>query len=860
MHLNSLITTCKINESSICEGVVQEKKLDEGKYIKLQESLAGIFRSKPIDFLKAKNFSGVIKQIEQKNLNYPKEKIQKLVSEVVIEVRRRLILEQTERLSLLNFQEFFINNNLEEQLELLNLVKEVANKNPVFIVHALEKFNMELWPEEKKLEIIIDLVNELIDKTDEDSLNKYTSVLFMAIHKEEKIVTALAHLLAKRKPELLDHYLMFTKVVTPEEKNRIIILANQLAEDHPQEIPNFINSLKNKIDVNAEEWQKRLIDLANKVAEKEPKIFINKIASFQIQSDTERGQEALIALVYKVFEANPEDLICNIEDFGIKLWDEQKKQDVLIHLSQQMAEKCPESLINNLYKFNCQWKTEKELNHLIHIAEKIITKNKDLIISLIRKVTLRIEEPLQKDTLIKLTGLAFNALGNDLNLDDSATKTHLNNISEQLCNIRDCELRHTVFSSVIELIRKNKKEWKRFQQISFSTQSSNRTLLPNLYLVLMCSDETALLRARNIQSNRVFKNGSHYRLLVQTLQILSVSSLPVADKEYLLKEVLQFKSKCIDSLKILQTALLLNLIEPSIEEKIKKNSLGNIDSFQVAFKQLFTERFINMFPVAIDSEKVFNLFDNTFNSFRGLDALFIYNEKLKELPLEDSKILSSHLLDFIKHVLLGTFKQYRYDKTESVHLSRVFKEGQENLEFLWQQDLSCPASEVVPSLQNMELYESDDPWHLFRSGTDIDSCQSVYRSSQTNKALLAYVLDGKNRMIFLREKNAEGFKARAILRILIDKDTGIPVLFLERIYPALIKSEETKAIVVFAKIKAQKMGLRLFSEDHLGGACEGVELESDTSRALFEYVDAENKNIVTKGVFTIHPTYLNYEP
>jgi hypothetical protein len=71
-----------------------------------------------------------------------------------------------------------------------------------------------------------------------------------------------------------------------------------------------------------------------------------------------------------------------------------------------------------------------------------------------------------------------------------------------------------------------------------------------------------------------------------------------------------------------------------------------------------------------------------------------------------------------------------------------------------------------------------------------------------------YVLDGKNRLIEVKDPSGK-IIARHILRILWDETQQQPVLFLERLYPAIASPEIQKALLSFAKSRAQTLGLPL---------------------------------------------------
>jgi len=86
----------------------------------------------------------------------------------------------------------------------------------------------------------------------------------------------------------------------------------------------------------------------------------------------------------------------------------------------------------------------------------------------------------------------------------------------------------------------------------------------------------------------------------------------------------------------------------------------------------------------------------------------------------------------------------------------------------------------------LTIEDTDDLNDLFVCGTEVEgSCQNIDRNPELNKCLLAYIADGKNRLVAIKDMKGK-IRARAILRILWNPEIQQPVLFLERIYPAIL--------------------------------------------------------------------------
>lgn len=169
-----------------------------------------------------------------------------------------------------------------------------------------------------------------------------------------------------------------------------------------------------------------------------------------------------------------------------------------------------------------------------------------------------------------------------------------------------------------------------------------------------------------------------------------------------------------------------------------------------------------------------------------------------------------------------------------------------------------PKTEFLNDLQSFSksykkgeftLHETDHYLDLFLCGTDVsDSCQRVDGDPNITKCLLSYVLDGKHRLIAIKD-DSDTIVARAILRLMICEDQ--PVLMLESVYPKTVSSIHKKCIESYAFKRAQELKVRLFKK----GEKPHV-LHSLSSRAPLEYVDSYQKtdlddSRIKAGVYTI---------
>ncbi len=142
--------------------------------------------------------------------------------------------------------------------------------------------------------------------------------------------------------------------------------------------------------------------------------------------------------------------------------------------------------------------------------------------------------------------------------------------------------------------------------------------------------------------------------------------------------------------------------------------------------------------------------------------------------------------------------------------------------------------------------DTDNPEDLLLCGTEVlGSCQSTNGFASLNKCLLSYLLDGKNRMIAIKDENGK-IMARSIFRLLWDEKEKTPVLFLERTYKAIAApSNIDKGLQKMALRRSEALGIPLASSEKP----YRNPLVSLGSKAPFEYVDAGTG--VTNGQYTI---------
>jgi hypothetical protein len=171
----------------------------------------------------------------------------------------------------------------------------------------------------------------------------------------------------------------------------------------------------------------------------------------------------------------------------------------------------------------------------------------------------------------------------------------------------------------------------------------------------------------------------------------------------------------------------------------------------------------------------------------------------------------------------------------------------------FKRDLSALKKLLNPSQRNIPtkgwiVVDTDSAEDIQASGTEVlGSCQNIHGSPTHNKCLLSYLLDGKIRMLAVKNANGK-IMARCIIRALWDEKEKSPVLFQERTYQAAgVPLEALKALHKMAEKRANDLGIPLISGGYKNP------LTSLNTKAPFEYVDAlasQNMNI-NNGKYTI---------
>lgn len=216
----------------------------------------------------------------------------------------------------------------------------------------------------------------------------------------------------------------------------------------------------------------------------------------------------------------------------------------------------------------------------------------------------------------------------------------------------------------------------------------------------------------------------------------------------------------------------------------------------------------------------------TFGSFRIPEGLFVYAKGLQGLqdPEMKRRVLDS-LKALVNEVYSNHFLNNRYDPKTSPHLGLISSLYPDLLSKWKDNTIEGKIDDFLNqppkfSLSDCTMHEIDNIQDLFLCTTEVGgSCLTIYGNCDDNKGFLAYVMDGKNKVLAVKDTSGK-LVARAVLRFVLDQDQQ-PVLLLDTFYTSVPyhHSKETpspymqleEAIKEAAKRKAKSMGVPLVS-------------------------------------------------
>lgn len=244
--------------------------------------------------------------------------------------------------------------------------------------------------------------------------------------------------------------------------------------------------------------------------------------------------------------------------------------------------------------------------------------------------------------------------------------------------------------------------------------------------------------------------------------------------------------------------------------------------------------------------EVLNKFLFTDASFRECEEnIQLLDQMLKEK--ENQNEVKKHTILLQKEVInLCDSRQTSVEKEASINAATEYmhkiypdKDDHPFIQDLLDLGKLMNAKQKKESYTGWSVVDTDHWEDLLLCGTEVlGSCQNIYGSSEYNKHLMNYLLDGKIRLVAI--KNEEGhIKARAIIRLMWDPVLKQPVLFRERFYSAAgIAVDLFDEIDAMCLSRAKLLGIALVRLRETDTGNYPNDLVSMNSRTPFEYVDA----------------------
>ncbi len=225
--------------------------------------------------------------------------------------------------------------------------------------------------------------------------------------------------------------------------------------------------------------------------------------------------------------------------------------------------------------------------------------------------------------------------------------------------------------------------------------------------------------------------------------------------------------------------------------------------------------------------------------------MIIKNGSPDIISAEEKSELISLIDQFVEASVKGEFIKARQSPLANPHLKAVYLDFPK-FQAGWEANFTGFSEQITKRLDRGRCLElTEDPWDLFISGLEVNSCQSPKSLVDYNCSLMGYVMDGRNAMLVQKNKNGN-ILSRAVIRVVLN-DRDKPSLFMEDIYPSEIS---VGALFRDAALEiAEQMQLTLYMA--ATPVDQSVNLTVIEGRAPYDYFDSSLKGIIKRGKYTI---------
>lgn len=440
---------------------------------------------------------------------------------------------------------------------------------------------------------------------------------------------------------------------------------------------------------------------------------------------------------------------------------------------------------------------------------------------------------------ILLWAISSAVLLSSKNVESLPTDTQ--KIWKAIFDYRDPNMRYELSKRVCSL--SDSKAYETYKKL---TKEKAHLILPCLFLLLKkelseTSSTDLISKLASLRSQ--LRDAGILRVVLDTLKLVSeTKELNGNEIRTILNIVLDTVVKSNDhSQKLKQGCFLLQgIFYSGAAEKLK--TVSNWD----AIEELSTEALQTTFS-GIKVEKFNEKYLSTFAKCRNLPALLIYAGKMK--MIEEEAI--DELNKYVKSVMEGTIKEDRYNVKNNKHLEIVFG-AKKGLEEKWMKNTEeSIAKDISKETTGITIVNTDDYWDLFICGTETFSCQRVDGNPSINKHLIDYPVDGKIRLIAIKENDGT-IVARCIIRLLWDDENKCPILMQEKNYFRTKNSDFDKRLNEYTEKFAKHLEIPLYRAGSGKETKISVCLKSFNSVARSEYVDSAGVHAAeTDGKYVI---------
>lgn len=735
--------------------------------------------------------------------------------------------------------------DIKDDKALQDIAVKIA-KNGGYIARDINKFRIQ--DETVRIDIAKECIknetHDFIDNVDKFFISNQNAICELAKESMERLTTLATINFKKFKIKDEATRIEFAKAVFNEDKSLIAYHVDNFEITNKEVLQEFASTIAKKTNggylaqyikkFNIQDEKER-IEIAKHVVKNG---HIKDITNFDI---TDKKALYDILTILSIRYRNPSGLTQEIEKFGLEK-AEQVKNIFNIILMRGSTIKDKITILRNYKEQLSKVQNEKKYAEEAQIIEKIREfyfnkkkeideinfdmkdilgeKNADKIMNI---VDLQREDRTKKISIEIIENVLFMA---SLDKELQNNKDVLTKLIVEIISVKNIVLKAELLPLVAKLLNERKLD-KALEEMKLNDK---KKAFPAIYAVIfnklnIYDDEELLESMRKVFNTNSFLKDSKsvYSTLLGLIKL---------DNTYLqnekVKDILRFVFKYPKQIKnnIKFISLIISFEEIERLEKITPDQDENVikDTFYDIYKSYLN---INDKEFSEQYEKFMNKEQNIERNLEEYIMVYIAKRNKDE---EVMNMMRKFLLTMYD---IDSFRKERYDKTASEHLNAI----KDDVYNKW---ISDKYDETL--LENNNAHISDDPVDLFLLGTEIEgSCQSVFYDGDLNACLMGYVMDGKNKVVEIKNKGGK-IRARCIVRLMIEKGTNNVFMLREKMY----KSVDTKDDAIEELNKrcidyAKWLGVSLVCDDALNLnrniKYKGT-LESKKGQVPFEYVDS----------------------